>query len=299
MVLVLAHEMASSTTTVDSNGMASEASPGCRPGRGVIVAREMDGRTVLARVYAESPLRCVRPTFSQATRSSAVCIVTFGGGLVDGDDIVVDLRVERGATLVVFTQSTTKVFRGSSRQMFRAQVEGTLVFLPDPVTAFADAHYMQRIDVELGATGACILLDGFTAGRVAFGERWAMNGLDLRTTVTTADGRQRIVTDALWLNRADGSIAARMGRFDAFATLLAIGAGVGPIISAIRCEDPPPPPLDLLIVGSVLPRATELGLPNGIFRVAASTPSRALAAIRSRLGNLPDIDVVDPFASRS
>lgn len=83
-------------------------------GHGSLVARYEGGRTVLARVHATSPLRFVRPTFP-GTRAATVCLVTFGGGLVDGDAIDVDLRVEPGATLVVFTQATTKAFRGASR----------------------------------------------------------------------------------------------------------------------------------------------------------------------------------------
>ncbi|MBX3264499.1 MAG: urease accessory protein UreD, partial [Labilithrix sp.] len=215
-----------------------------RSGRGTLVARRSGGRTVLATARAESPLRFVRPTFP-GTSSAAACLVTFGGGLVDGDEVDVDLEVEAGATLVVFTQSSTKVFRGSSRQSLRARVEGTLVFLPDPVAAFADARYTQRLDVALAGDGACVLLDGFTSGRAAFGERWAMSGLDLRTRVTH-DGRP-VVSDALRFDAADGPVAERAGRFDAFATLVAVGRGAAPVASAILREPVAPPAPDLVV----------------------------------------------------
>lgn len=266
-----------------------------RSGRGTLVARRSGGRTVLATARAESPLRFVRPTFP-GTSSAAACLVTFGGGLVDGDEVDVDLEVEAGATLVVFTQSSTKVFRGSSRQSLRARVEGTLVFLPDPVAAFADARYTQRLDVALAGDGACVLLDGFTSGRAAFGERWAMSGLDLRTRVTH-DGRP-VVSDALRFDAADGPVAERAGRFDAFATLVAVGRGAAPVASAILREPVAPPAPDLVVAASPLPRAGALGLPGAVARVAAASPSRAMVAVRSRLRNLPDIDAVDPFGSR-
>jgi urease accessory protein UreH len=152
------------------------------------------------------------------------------------------------------------------------------------------------VAVTLDGDGACVLLDGFTAGRVAFGERWAMEGLDLRTTVSM-DGRP-IVADALRLERADGSIAGRAGSFDAFATLLAIGSGVAPITTAIHDEAVDPPTPDVVSVSSPLPRASDLGVSGALLRVAARTPSGAMAAVRSRLRNLPDIDIVDPFTSR-
>ncbi|MDB5219058.1 MAG: Urease accessory protein UreD, partial [Myxococcaceae bacterium] len=248
-------------------------------GHGSVTARFEGGRTVLSRVHATSPLRFVRPTFP-GTRSATLCLLTFGGGLVDGDVIDVDLRVEAGATLVVFTQATTKAFRGSSRQTITAEVHGTLVFLPDPVACFAGSRFRQRVDITLHGDGSAITLDGFTSGRAAFGDRWAFDGLDLATTVRTADSRV-LVRDALRLDRDDGSIAARLDRFEAFATVLAVGPRVGPVVTSILAESIvsdavvaaasplPPSPLP----PSPLPTPQVSG---AIARIAATSPSHAL-----------------------
>lgn len=265
------------------------AIPARRPaasGAGRIVARRIGGRTVLAEAVAASPLRFVRPDFAGA--SAAVCLVTFGGGLVDGDAIDTVIEVESGASLVVFTQSTTKVFRGAARQSVRARVAGRLVLLPDPVAAFEDASYTQRVDVELTGAGECVLLDGFTAGRPAFGERWAMRRLDVRTTVT--EGSRVLADDALVLDREEWPIAARAATFDAFLTLLSVRCL--PVAEAMLAA-PAPPTRDLAVATSPLARA-----PGAIVRIAASSPAAALAEARARLRNLPDIDVVDPFGSR-
>jgi urease accessory protein len=264
-------------------------------GVGRVVARAARGGTVLVSARAESPLRLIRPTFP-GTTSAAVCMVTFGGGLVDGDSVALEIVVEAGATLVVFTQASTKVFRGASAQRIDARVEGRLILLPDPIAAFAGAKYTQRIDADLRGDGGCVLLDGFTSGRAAFGERWAMESLDLRATVTH-DGR-RVVADALRLATTDGAIAARCGRFEAFATLLAVGRSVETIARAIVEEPVAPPDQDLVVASSALPRARDHRLVGAIARVAATSPARALAPIRARLRNLPEIEAVDPFASR-
>ncbi len=282
-----------------------------------------DGKTAIARLHAETPLRFLQPTFA-GTKGAAVCVVTFGGGLVDGDAIDVDVEVEAGATLVLFTQSTTKAFRGASRQSLRAKVDGRLVWLPDPVAAFKDASYTQSVDVELGPSGSCVLLDGFTSGRAAFGERWLMERLDLRTRITTTASGRVVVADALRLERSQEparasetapqnaaqtpssrhttgvtwpSIAERMRGFDALATLIAVGQGVKPVVDALLGTPIPLPAPNLVVAVSPLPRSTP-ELPGAIARVAASTPAHAMAAVRSRLRNLPEIDAVDPFTSR-
>jgi urease accessory protein len=262
--------------------MAATARAMAGPGR--VVARYASGRTVIAEAHATSPLRFVQARFPAGRGSAAICLVTFGGGLVDGDAIDTLIEVEEGATLLVFTQSTTKVFRGAASQSIRANVAGTLALLPDPVAAFKDASYTQRIDVELTPSGSCLVLDGFTSGRAAFGERWAMQSLDLRTTIK--DDRRVVAVDALRLDQADGPIAARTGGYDAFLTL-----------HSVRClaqgAPPAPPTSDLAIATSPLARTD-----GAIVRIAASSPAAAIAAARSRLRNLPDIDIVDPFASR-
>jgi urease accessory protein len=274
----------------------AQAPHGFRSGHGTVVAQaSADGRTALVTSRAESPLRLLRPRFP-GTPSAAVCLVTFGGGLVDGDKVETDIEVGPGATLVAFTQSSTKVFRGSSCQRLRARVEGTFVFAPDPVAAFAGARYRQEIEVDLVGDGACVLLDGFTSGRPAFGDRWAMSALDLRTTIRH-EGRDTVV-DALRFDADDGSLAERAGRFEAFTTLIAVGHRARPVIQAIHREGVAPPTRELVVAASSPPRAEALGLPAAIVRVTSTSPARAIDAVRSRLRNLPDIDAVDPFASR-
>lgn len=267
---------------------ASSRGQGHGHGHGTVVARRERDRTVLERVHATSPLRFLRPTFP-GTRAATVCLVTFGGGLVDGDAIDLDLRVGEGATLVVFTQATTKAFRGASTQRIRAEVHGTLVFLPDPVACFRGARFTQRVDITLHGEGSAVTLDGFTSGRAAFGDRWAFDALDLATTVRRDE--RIAVRDALRLDAADGPIATRMDRFEAFATVLAVGPRVASIASSI-------------LSGSVLtnelaaaPSALSCGA-GAIARIAGTSPAHALDEARRRLRNLPDIDVVDPFISR-
>jgi urease accessory protein len=251
-----------------------------RTGKGRIVARAERGRTVLDVLHASSPLRFLRPVHP-GCNAAVVCLVSFGGGLVGGDAIDLDVRVEEGAVLVVFTQSSTKVFRGAAAQTLRADVEGTLVVLPDPVAAFAGARYRQRVDVALRGAGSCVLLDGFTSGRAAYGERWSMDGLDLRTTVTR-DGRT-IVRDALVLDARDGPIAARMDRFDVVQSLVSIGS--------LDVMAPHVVTDDLVAVSSPLPG-------GGVARITARSPEVALTEVRRLLGNLAEIGAVDPFASR-
>lgn len=275
-----------------------------------IVARRVGHRTVLSSARASSPLKFVAPSFGDRS-STAMCLVTLGGGLVDGDSIDVDVTVEPGATLVLFTQATTKVFRGASRQSLRAQVHGTLVWLPDPVACFRGARYTQDVDVTLHGEGSCVLLDGFTSGRAAFGDRWAFDALTTRTTISLANlGADRaIVRDALRLDVRDGDVSERMDRFEAMATLFVVGPRVRPLFEPVmtpaHAEDAEDADGSRVVAApSRLPKPVGLDSTNeapsagAMVRIAGTNPTEVLDEVRSRLRNLPEIDVVDPFSAR-
>ncbi|KAJ2656051.1 hypothetical protein IWW48_005215 [Coemansia sp. RSA 1200] len=138
-------------------------------------------------------------------------ILSYGGGIVHGDRIHINVQVGRGCALLMLTQGSTKVFRyrrhsqpeaGSRSFMALKQSDnsktdysnaitnanqsyqtmlievapGSLAcLLPDPVTCFEGAMYNQRQAVRLQdpQSSSLVLLDWMTSGRMSRGERWA------------------------------------------------------------------------------------------------------------------------------
>ncbi|KAJ2787717.1 hypothetical protein GGI15_000488 [Coemansia interrupta] len=174
-------------------------------------------------------------------------ILSYGGGIVHGDQINVRAQVGSGCALILLTQGSTKVYRHranrppsylknpandakldveQSYQTVEISVEpnGFICLLPDPVTCFKDALYNQRQIVCLAdASSSVVLLDWMTSGRMSRGERWefakyfSVNVVEL--------GGKIIVRDALLLEK-EGLV--RLADVDAFAFLLVLGpAGKG------------------------------------------------------------------------
>jgi urease accessory protein len=112
----------------------------------VTAVRAANGRTVVTHAYATSPLRLLMP----ANPGDAAWVYTssFGGGLVDGDRLVVDADVGLGASVFLSTQASTKVYRspGGTSTELHARVAGgaLLVVAPDPVVCFAESGISRR-----------------------------------------------------------------------------------------------------------------------------------------------------------
>ncbi|HUA68037.1 MAG TPA: urease accessory protein UreD [Candidatus Saccharimonadales bacterium] len=185
------------------------------------------GESTVTSALARSPLKLLTPR--ARGRSVWACTSSFGGGLVAGDQTRLDLRLNKNTRCFLGTQASTKIYRNPSHRPCGHVTHATLaensllVFAPDPVQAFAGSSYSQRQEFHLAENAGLVLLDWFTSGRAARGERWEFSRFKSRNDVFAAG--ERIFLDSIALDSADGSLPSpmRAGRFNCFAVLLLVG----------------------------------------------------------------------------
>lgn len=268
------------------------------PGAGSLEVVRRAGRSVVTRAAAASPLRLLTPR----NHGSAAWIyaATYGGGLVGGDAVSLDLSVGPGATAMLSTQASTKVYRsprGTSHTLTATVSSGALLaLLPDPVVCFASSTYRQQQRVRLEGDAALVLMDCVSSGRHARGERWCFDRYASRLEVYL-DGRL-VVLDSIALDPEDGDLPTRLGRFNAIAFIAIAGAGVATCAShalaavgAMTVEKRS----DLVIGGS--PIGPE-GRDGCIVRLAGVRFEDVAAAARGLLQFLPSRLGDDPWARK-
>ncbi len=245
---------------------------------------------MISGAFAESPLRWLMPKSHGA--AAWIVSTTFGGGLVDGDAIDVDVDVEARAELVVLTQASTKVYPGASRQRLRASVApgGLLALLPDPVACFAGARYAQTTEIDLAPDASLLVVDGFTAGRPAHDVSWAFDLF--ASEIVVRRGGALFARDATRLDAEDGDVAARMGSCRAFCTALAVGPRAGDACRAMIARAGAPQR------DATARSASRIGDDAVLFRVAAPSMEIAQLELRSALGNLDETLGDDPLARK-
>ncbi|KAI9500159.1 UreD urease accessory protein-domain-containing protein [Coemansia spiralis] len=195
------------------------------PGEGRIDCQVTAGR-LHQTVSSAYPLKIISPqavpnptepnTDSKERLLPAVSyILSYGGGIVHGDQIHVDVRSGTGSALMILTQGSTKVYRRragrppsflknekkdtvyDSNQTYQTMLidvepQALVCLLPDPVTCFEGALYNQRQAVRLHSTStsSLVLLDWMTSGRMSRGERWAFSKYLSINVVAILDGLQ-------------------------------------------------------------------------------------------------------------
>jgi urease accessory protein len=265
------------------------------PGAGVLSVIRGASRSIVCGAYATSPLRLLTP----ANHGHAAWVFTssYGGGLVDGDRVRINVDVGEGAAAFLSTQASTKIYRsphGTEASLSaRVAADGLLVVAPDPVVCFAGARYRQVQRFELADSSSLVVVDWLSSGRRAFGERWMFR--DYETTLTVSQGGRLLVHDALALRASDGSLSERLGRFDVLAIVAVVGARLRDEASAIVAQVNARP---VTRSSDSLMAASPLGDPGCVVRIAGTSIERVRAMIRDMLRFTPALLGDDPWARK-
>lgn len=203
-------------------------------GRLVVRAERVVGRTRLTEVEAQPPLQVMaaHDVHPRVPDLASLTIVSPSGGVLQGDRLMVDLRLGRGARLTVGTQSSVRVYRTPDGGAVSATTlvvgpRAYLEYLPDPWMPYADSRLTALTRCVVDPTGTLVVCEAVVAGRLARGERFALDRFESVVTVERPVG-DPFVRDALRIERSeDPTRVGRFGGSPAVATLLVVSPGVG------------------------------------------------------------------------
>jgi urease accessory protein len=219
-----------------------------KAGHGSIVLETLPpNKPVLRTLSYQYPLKLVAPDPLPPPRHAlepdtpqivhTIFLLTYGGGIVAGDTIDLDVRLDSNTRLVLLTQGSTKIFKTPdpalvSRQhmVVHLKPNAALVYLPDPVQPFAHTAFAQSQTYHLTEEqGSLCVCDWVTGGRSARGENWDIYEYKSRNEVWTTDsaGKKRLLLrDNLILDkhgRTGMALSSRMDGYSVFGTLIIRG----------------------------------------------------------------------------
>ncbi|MFP6582900.1 MAG: urease accessory protein UreD [Candidatus Hydrogenedentota bacterium] len=169
------------------------------------------------------PLKILNPR--NLSESSQVYLSSYGGGLVAGDNIQLEIDCEHDSKFFLGTQADTKVYKSFDGKPARQHVRGKLasgalaVILPDALIPFAGSRLEQLQEWHLDASANVMLVDWLHSGRTAYGECFDYDYLSSEVRIHI-DGKKRII-DRLRIEPAkDNPYGA--GAFGPYRSLLSV-----------------------------------------------------------------------------
>jgi urease accessory protein len=186
------------------------------------------------------PLKLISPSPLNygSTTVHTLFLLTYGGGLVAGDTVDLNVTLEPDTRLILLTQGSTKIFKTPDASVVSLQRMKTylgagsaLCYIPDPVQPFMDSAFEQRQIYYLDAVDASLCVcDWVSGGRTARGERWDFWRYGSRNEVWDMErnGKRRLLLrDNLLLDSSKtfdfGSLATRVDDLGVVGTLILRG----------------------------------------------------------------------------
>jgi urease accessory protein len=178
-----------------------------------LVVADRGGRSVAARQYHQGALRILRPHYLDDTGQVCYVMVNPGGAYLGADLFLIDVEVQDGASLLLTTQSATKVYRtpgsfAEQRMTLRLGDNAQLELSPDQLIAYREARYRQRTHVTVCPTSSLIMAEVVTPGWSPDGSTFKYEELRLRNEihVAGASGTQLLALDNLLIRPPLGDV---------------------------------------------------------------------------------------------
>ena len=186
-------------------------------------------RTVLTHSACSSPWHYFPPSPLDDSGGLYTWLVNPSGGLVGGDRVTVEARLQSGAHVVMSSPSANRVYRTLGEpavQEVRLTVGpgAILEWLPELTIPFAGSRFRQSIHVDLAPGAAVVLWDAMASGRIAMKERWRFTDYDNEIMIRAAAGSEIIERFAV----TPESVGAAVMDWDYVGSLFVVGEGFEP-----------------------------------------------------------------------
>ena len=156
--------------------------------------------TVMTHNRSTLPLQASKPMELDGGGALCVMLLNPTGGLLGGDRLTTNVDLAKGAHAVLTTPSATKVYRTNSgpashRTTVHLAEDAVLEYVPDHLIPHPGSSLDQSLSVNMGPGSRAIIIDGFSAGRVARKERWLFK--ELTTELMVSSSGQPICRDRI------------------------------------------------------------------------------------------------------
>jgi urease accessory protein len=180
--------------------------------------REVNGsqRTVMTERNHFGPLRILKPLYPEGDAICHAVIVHPPGGIVAGDSLAVDLRVDSGAHALATTPGAQKWYRStgaaaSAITRLRVGDGAQLEWMPQETMVFDGARATQTLEISLAPKAVFFGWEMLCLGRTTRGERFASGEFRQHIRVVRANDGAPLWRESMRLQGNDPLMNSPLG----------------------------------------------------------------------------------------
>ena len=183
------------------NVLVAPAKAGWRARLRLGFAQDEGSRTVLRERTHEGPLYVQRPFYPEG----GVCHVYIlhpPAGMVGGDILETDVEVAAGASALITTPASAKIYRSAGpvaaiHQKLAVEAGGALEWLPQDTILFGGSSVAIHTEIRLDKSARFLGWEMLTLGRPRSGDQYRAGALKALTRIRV-DGAPRLIERQLW-----------------------------------------------------------------------------------------------------
>ncbi len=147
-----------------------------------------NGRTRLAEQAFQAPFHVSKPYWDADASTLLVQVVNPTAGILSGDRLESEVRVDSGGALLLTTPGASRIFcmrsgQACSRQRLRVARGGWLEVWSEPIVPHGGSVFEQTTELVVEEGGSAFFVDTLLTGRVAHGESCAWRRLVVQLRV--------------------------------------------------------------------------------------------------------------------
>ena len=180
--------------------------------------REVNGatRTVMTERSHFGPLRILKPLYPEGNDICHAVIVHPPGGIVAGDSLSVDLRMDSGAHALATTPGAQKWYRSTgaaASAITRLHVadDAHLEWMPQETMVFDGARARQTLEISLAPLAHFFGWEMLCLGRTTRGERFASGEFRQSIRLLRAADGAPLWRESMLLNGSDPLLTSALG----------------------------------------------------------------------------------------
>jgi urease accessory protein len=204
----------------------------------LVVGLDGAGRCSLREQYCSQLHRVLQLIPGDVPEEGVLYVVNPTGGVLQGDCLEAEIRVEPGAHAIVTTPSATKLYRADhwvaeSRTRLVVREGATLEFIPEPIIPYAGSRFLEDLSIDVESGGKLLAWEILAPGRAARGELFAYDLLGLRLRLSE-QGRVVLRERAELKPTQEKFPSLALGEATHYGVALVVGGDPGRLESAIR-----------------------------------------------------------------
>lgn len=188
-------------------------------------------RSILSDLYRAAPLLVQQALYwDEDMPELPICsIISVGGGLLQGDRNLIEVKVGKGACAHIMSQGATKIHAMDANyatqfQSIEVDSGGYLEFIPDMIIPYRKSRFLSQTEITVAPDATVIYSEMMLCGRKHHkNERFEFDLVSLQNKIFRPDGRC-IVSDKIMIEPESTPTRnpAIMGRFDVFSNVFVL-----------------------------------------------------------------------------